>query len=45
LKSPESFGLSLRRGEDTDGTVILQFAVFSPCIDNPADRPTTWGRG
>lgn len=44
LKNPEGFGLSLRRGEENDGTHILQFAVFSPCIDNPADKPSTWGR-
>lgn len=43
LKSPEGFGLSLRRGED-GGVSVLQFAVFSPCIDNPADKPSTWGR-
>jgi hypothetical protein len=44
LRSAEDFGLSLRRGDDTDGTTILQFAVFSPCIPNPADKPSNWGR-
>lgn len=44
LRSPDGFTLSIRRGDDTDGTVILQFAVYSPCIENPADKPTTWGK-
>lgn len=44
LRSAEDFGLSLRRGDDTDGTTILQFAVFSPCIPDPADKPSNWGR-
>lgn len=43
MRSPEGFGLSFGRGTDTDGTTLLQFTVYSPCVPNPADKPTTWG--
>ena len=43
LGSPDDYGLTLSRGEDTDGTTILQVIVYSPCIANPEDKPATWG--
>ena len=45
LRDPDGYGLSLSRGEDVDGTHILQFAVYSPCIGNPTDKSDTWGLG
>lgn len=43
MRSPEGFGLSLGRGNDVDGTTLLRFVVYSPCIPNPTDKPKTWG--
>ena len=47
LRNADGYGLSLSRGEDrgedVDGTHILQFTVYSPCIGNPTDKSETWG--
>ena len=43
MRNPEGFGLSFGRGNDTDGTTLLQFTVYSPCVPNPTDKPSTWG--
>jgi hypothetical protein len=45
LSSPDGYGLSVSRGEDTDGSPIVQLTVYSPCIGNPTDKPSTWGLG
>jgi hypothetical protein len=44
LRSPEKYGLTVSRGEDANGGTILQMTVFSPCVDNPTDKPARWGR-
>ena len=44
LKSPTGFGLSIAKSVDAEGQTVLQLSVFSPCIENPADKPSTWGR-
>jgi len=43
LGSPEGYGLTISRGEDTDGVTILQYIVYAPCVANPADKPNNWG--
>jgi hypothetical protein len=43
MRSPSGFGLSISRGNDVDGTTLLQFAVYSPCVPNPTDKSKTWG--
>jgi hypothetical protein len=44
LRSPEKYGLSVSRGDDGQGGTILQMTVYSPCIGNPTDKPTGWGK-
>ncbi|MHA6667533.1 hypothetical protein ACX3O0_01555 [Homoserinimonas sp. A447] len=44
LKSPDGYGLTVSRGNDTDGTTIVQLSVFSKCVGNPTDKPDTWGK-
>jgi hypothetical protein len=44
LRSPNDYGLTVSRGDDGNGGTILQMTVFSPCVDNPTDKPARWGR-
>lgn len=45
FKTPDGFGLSISKADDEDDApTLMQFSVFSPCIANPADVPSTWGR-
>jgi hypothetical protein len=44
LRSPENYGLSVSRGDDGAGGTILQMTVYSPCIGNPTDKATGWGK-
>ncbi|PRY69201.1 hypothetical protein B0I08_103409 [Glaciihabitans tibetensis] len=44
LRSPEDFGLSVSRGDDGNGGTTLKMTVYSPCIGNPTDKPSGWGK-
>jgi peroxiredoxin len=44
LRSPENYGLSVSRGDDGAGGTILQMTVYSPCIGNPSDKASGWGK-
>ena len=47
LRDPQGkygYGLTISRGDDNDGTSILQIQIYSPCVKNPTDKPKTWGK-
>jgi hypothetical protein len=44
LRSPEGYTLDVSRSDDGKGGTLIQMSVFSPCIGNPTDKPSSWGQ-